>query len=65
MTQLLDELRSIPAAVIERLLSENIAEHDRLRARCVPADAPVFEENCALYLVYEKALAERGIRVAA
>jgi len=65
MTQLLDDLRSVPVAVIERLLSENIAQHASLRARSVPAGAPIFEENCALFLVYEKALSERGVRFAA
>lgn len=64
MSKLMNELRSTPLAVLTELLEENVTEYNEMRQRGVPLDSPECHENSTLFLLYRKALEDRGVSAA-
>ncbi|MFD1713749.1 hypothetical protein ACFSBZ_04625 [Amnibacterium flavum] len=61
MSRLVAELRSTPLSVLLELFEENVAEYNDLRERGVALESEEFEENSTMFLLYRKALEERGV----
>ena len=64
MSQFMNELRSTPLSVLTEMLEENVAAYNTMRRHGVSLDSPECDENSTLFLLYRKALEDRGVSAA-